>query len=264
MIMSRHKKQVLSQLYDLPVSLFSADGKELQTFPSEVVSSMRHVENALRYSNALPKTLAMVSALSGEGVTYTSLAFACTLANDLQAKVCLVELNWHTPGLYKYIMEGSNLLTPKRGKKHRSRTPVTAQPDFRPGVAEVLTGKCSIEEVSVSTSISNLTLLPAGFLDAPLRASMARSEELQQLLVKLSEQFDNIILDIPAIHLSKDATSLAALSQGCCIVIRQSITPIPQIQRALQEISFLNILGAILNQSTLETPNWLRNILPQE
>jgi len=36
------------------------------------------------------------------------------------------------------------------------------------------------------------------------------------------------------------------------------------VKRALDDIKHLNILGVMLNQTTLKTPRWMLNLIPQE
>src|SRR5262245_48328886 len=73
------------------LTLRTADGAPLYTFPGEVINSMRHMETTVMYKGALPARIAMVAALREEGVTYTTLALATTLAYDLAARICVVE-----------------------------------------------------------------------------------------------------------------------------------------------------------------------------
>src|SRR5215211_3129776 len=81
------------------LTLRTADGAPLYTFPGPVITSMRHLETTLMYKGALPTRIAMVAALRQEGVTYTTMALATTLAYDLAVRVCVVELNWWSPGV---------------------------------------------------------------------------------------------------------------------------------------------------------------------
>ena len=81
------------------LTLRTADGGPLYTFPSAVITSMRHMETTLLYKESLPARIAIASALRGEGVTYTTLALATTLAYDLEARICVVELNWWSPSI---------------------------------------------------------------------------------------------------------------------------------------------------------------------
>ncbi len=263
--MARHQtSQAVLEHFDLPITLCSKDGTILHTFPSEVVSSMRHLENTLVYRNTIPKTIAMVSALSGEGVTYSSLAFAATLANDMQTNTCLVELNWHRPGLCKIISQPVIANPIQKRSATQKKNPTVTDHDFGLGIAGVLTSICPLEDAIISTSMPNLSFIPAGNLDPLLRPSVSRSELLQHTLSQLGEHFEHIIIDIPAVHISRDATALAALSQGCCLVIRQGVTPINSVKHAIDEVAPLNILGVILNQVKLSSPSWLHRFVPQE
>jgi Mrp family chromosome partitioning ATPase len=264
MMFLRRKPKAEDQPYNLPLTLQAADGQPLHTFPGEIISSMRHLENTLVYNQTLPKSLAMVAALSGEGVTYSALAFAATLASDLQTKVCVVELNWYTPGLINRLSEPTVAPSSPRSKKAAVVEMPRPTIDGGPGLAGVLMGECSLDEAIIPTQSPNLSLLPAGTLAPAIRATIARSEVLQQCLTQLGERFEHLVLDIPAINLTRDAIALASLGQGCCVVIRQRITPVSSVQQALDELTHLNMLGVILNQVSSEVPRWMYRFIPQE
>lgn len=263
MVLRRNPKPV-AEMHDLPLSLRSADGNALHTFPAGVINSLRHMENTLSFSNTLPKHLAIVAALGGEGVTYTALALATMLAHDLQARICVVEVNWYTPGMHARLSEPV-VATPARRRKTGQSAP-TSQLAFAagPGIAGVLTGASSLNAALIPTGLPNLTLLPAGELSPALRPSMARGEALKHCLAQLDEQFDHLVLDIPAIFTTTDAIALASLSQGCCLVVRQGVTPVSSVRRALDALTHLNILGVILNQAGSDMPRWLHRLIPQE
>src|SRR5829696_652997 len=93
------KRQLAPLGAESALTLRTADGAPLYTFPGPVINSMRHLETALMYKGTLPARIAMVAALRQEGVTYTTLALATTLAYDLAVRVCVVELNWWSPGV---------------------------------------------------------------------------------------------------------------------------------------------------------------------
>jgi Mrp family chromosome partitioning ATPase len=63
---------------------------------------------------------------------------------------------------------------------------------------------------------------------------------------------------------SSDAVALASLGSACCVVVQQGVTPINSVRLALDEIKHLPMLGVVLNQVRINTPNWVRNFLPQE
>src|SRR5215218_4774315 len=85
---------------DGALTLRTAEGTPLYTFPYDVVTNIRHMETTLIYKGAFPARMSVISALREEGVTYTTLALATTLAFDLAVRVCVVELNWWSPSIY--------------------------------------------------------------------------------------------------------------------------------------------------------------------
>ncbi len=264
MMLLRRKKQPAAEDHELPLLLRSATGDLLHIFPAEVIGSIRHLENTLIYNQTLPKSLALVAAFRGEGVTYTALALATTLASDLQARVCVVELNWYAPGLQARLSEPV-VATPLGRRKKKPAEPIEHSGFVAgPGIAGVLTQACALDDALIATELPNLMLLPAGVLPAEQRPSMARSEALKNCLAQLAERFDHLVLDIPAISATTDAIALASLSQGCCLVVHQGVTPVSSVRRALDSLVHLNMLGVVLNQIGSDLPRWMNRLVPQE
>jgi Mrp family chromosome partitioning ATPase len=112
--------------------------------------------------------------------------------------------------------------------------------------------------------LPNLALLPAGDLSPAQRPAMARSDTLRTCIARLSRRFDHILLDIPAILATSDAIALASLGAACCVVVRQGITPVSNVRRALDDIKHLSILGVLLNQNRTVLPRWVNALIPQE
>ncbi len=224
-----------------PLKLESADGAALIEFPSVAVQNFRHMITRLANVSQLPARLTVLATYPEEGVTYTSLALAATLAHDWRARVCVVELNWHRPGLLK--------LTPGLAS---------------PGLAAVIAGDTPLADAFVRTSLDGLALLPAGEMLFGRRTTVARSAELKQLIAELGSQFDRLVLDIPAIKMTSDAIPLAALGDAACLVIRQGVTPAPDVKRALDDVGNLPMLGVVLNRVRVQTPRAILNLIPQE
>jgi len=263
---ARKKLKTTASIHDLPLGLHASDGTLLHNFPAEVVGSMRHMESVLAYSEQLPDRIAMVSALSGEGVTYTALALATTLAADLPLRICAIELNWHAPGMLARLSQPS-IATPRRRGKKKTAVVETSTPNplaERGGLAQFLTNAATLDEVLMPTALPNLMLLPAGELPQHQRAAMARSGALKQCIEQLGERFDHLILDIPAVHSTTDAIALASLAHGCCVVVRQGVTPANSVRRALDDLKHLPMLGVILNQANTNLPRWMHALVPNE
>ncbi len=262
----RRKTKPTTPVQDAPLALRTMDGTLLKDFPSELVSSVRHMETTLICNERLPKRISVVAALGGEGVTYITLALATTLATDLAVRVCAVELNWWSPGMQNQLAEPS----PSAPARRRARRQVTLHPvplpvlATSPGLAAVLTNSATLEEALIPTALPNLMLLPAGDLPAELRPTLARSDVLKQCIAQLGQQFDHLILDMPAILSTSDAIALASLGVGCCIVIRQGITPVNSVRRALNDLQHLEMLGVVLNQNHTAVPHWVQTLIPHE
>lgn len=179
----------------------------------------------------------MVSALRGEGVTYLSQALAATIAHDMKARICVVDLNWWWP------------------------SPAIMAATDNPGLAAVIAKEAKLDDVIAPTGWSNLVFIPAGDMAIEHRPVMARSQELQD-----DQQFEYpvrlLILDIPAIHSTSDAIPLASLGDACCLVVRQGITTVEDVRLGLDEIDHIPMLGVVLNRVKLATPTFVTKLIP--
>ena len=222
---------------ELSLRLESEDGMIVMTFHSELVKSLRRSISRLISKKALPARLAMLASLRQEGTTFLSRALATTLANDLDASVCAVELNWWWPEQTWAAISGNA------------------------GLAAVLTERIKLKDAIIRTNRPNLTILPAGNLAVSDRPVFARSSLLKEILYQLNEQYKYLILDIPTILATNDTIPLASLGDACCLVIQQGITPIEKVRTALDEVDQLKLLGVILNKARTTTPSFLQNLL---
>lgn len=222
------------------INLASPDGEVWMEFPVDVIHAARQANVRIMRTNPFPKRLSITSAVRGEGVTYLSRAMGTVLAVDLGQSVCVVEMNWWWPADYPEALAN------------------------RPGLAEVMLGKAEIEKVIMPTAIENLALIPAGKLARGQMSSYARSEELEETLLTLSEQFDHVILDLPSVTGISEAIPLASLGDALCLVIRQGVTSVQRVKMTLDDLDHLNIIGVIMNQVNISTPSFILNYIAQD
>ena len=104
--------------------------------------------------------IAVTSALSGEGVTYIASSLAALLANDLRRNVCLVDLNW-------WSTTDSTLFDPGYDGGQLDRP--------APGVAQVIDGSLTLDDVLIRTQGWKLSLIPAGPVSPVTTTSQAPS-----------------------------------------------------------------------------------------
>lgn len=216
------------------------DGTPVYQFPDSTIDNMRALINRIKRNGEFPQRLAIVSALRQEGVTYISRALATTVAHDTTQKVCIVDVNWWWP------------------------SPTDMVAIDNPGLAGIISGEATLEEVIAPSGWSNLVMVPAGSIERQLRPVMARSRALKELLDELASQYDHLILDIPAIQSTSDAIPLASLADACCVVVQQGVTTMEDIGLALDEIAHIKMLGVILNRVKLNTPEKILKYIPMK
>jgi len=220
-----------------PLIVSSKSNGVLATYRFDVVEALRYLLARATRREPLPRRLSLMSPLRQEGVTHLSRGLAATLAYDLRATVCAVELNWWWP----------------------SSLPGGPQP----GLAGVLSGQLALEEALLCTADPCLAWLPAGNLDPSQRSPFARSQALQEIMADLSRQFDYLILDIPAIRATSDALPLASLGLAGCLVVSQGGASVSTAQRVLEEIAPLPMLGVLMNRMNLKTPHFVLQFIPE-
>jgi Mrp family chromosome partitioning ATPase len=220
------KKQEKTEIEELVFNLPSATGEPAFQFPEAVAESMRQLITRLSRENEFPVRLGLVSALKGEGVTYTAYALAAVLAYDTYAKVCVIDLNWRSPSKNSLAF-GDN-----------------------PGLAKVLSGEAELEEILIPTGIESLYIIPAGTVERSALPGVARSSALRKVLADLELRFDHLILDLPAILSTSDA-------------VHQGVTSMEDIRLGLDEIAHLKVCGVVLNRVTAATPNFLLKLISQ-
>jgi len=223
------------------LQLYTVNSESIYSFPHDLVQSMRHMLTKLNREQKLPKKISVVSALRQEGVSLMSLAMAAIMANDLSRNVCLVDLNWWWPS-----------------DDMRQMT------SHSPGILPLLHGEVKLETALVRTNHPHFTILPAGSLPVLQRPVIARGPALQRVVEELSETFDHLIFDVPAILTTSDAIPLASLGDACCVVVHQGISTRAVVRQALGEINHLPMLGVLMNRVRVSTPNWLLKWIPQE
>ena len=81
------------------LAIHEADGSLFHVAPPDMARSLRFLLSRLpQYAEVGSRqTLAITSALEGEGVTTVARSLAAIMAHDLERRVCLLETNWWVP-----------------------------------------------------------------------------------------------------------------------------------------------------------------------
>lgn len=204
--------------------------------PSEAISRSDAVQNAastlmanIRFSSVDKpiKSLVITSAAPNEGKTTIAVALALAMAKS-EKKVLLVEGDMRRRCL-------QNMLG--------VRAPH--------GIHAVLTRECSVEDAIVPTKDEGLFFLNAE-AGIPNPEAILGSQKYADLIQRLCESYDHVIIDTPPVTAFSDAAVLASRTDGTILVMREGFTERVEAAYAVEQlrISNANLLGAAINGKT--------------
>ena len=115
-----------------------------------------------------------------------------------------------------------------------------------PGLSDVILGKCAWESTLIKTSLSNMDVLPAGSV-FPNPTELLNSAAIRELLPKLEQAYDMVLIDVPPVNIVGDAFDLSPIVAGGIFMVRQRYSDHREIRKALlqAEMSKLNLLGFV-------------------
>jgi len=175
-------------------------------------------------SEKTSQTLMVTSPEEGDGKSTMLANLAVSMAQQ-KKKVLLVDTNLRSPALHEFF--------------HTSNST---------GLTDVLTGRMTFSEVVYHTEIWRLDLLASG--PVPKNpVELLGSKMMKDLLVKLKESYDVIILDSSALLKIPDTKLLANLCDGVVLVIKNGKTKLQNATEAKKVIEFAKarLIGVILN-----------------
>ncbi len=174
------------------------------------------------------KVLVVTSTLPGEGKTTVSLNVAISMAQR-DKQVILVDCDLRNPSIAE-------------------RLPAEAGTEMF-GLKEVFGGEKTVEESLRFMKDEGGFYLLAGRepMDNPVAAM--GSGRMKQILDKLCEQFDYVILDTPPCGIIADAAAVASYADTAVYVVKQDYAPVYRIMEGIQSLaeSGVKMLGCVLN-----------------
>ena len=188
-------------------------------------------ELMLGSGNERLKTLMVATAKPGQGGTTTAVNLAIALA-EVGKRVVLVDADLRRPGLHKFFGESNEA-----------------------GLTSLLSnGSQDASHALRKTNIETLVLLPAG-PPADNPAALLGSERMRQIMARLREHADYVIIDTPSAATFADAAMLGPLVDGVIIVTRakQSVREVDRHTKELFGKVGANVIGAVLNDAVPET-----------
>ncbi|MDV4150298.1 CpsD/CapB family tyrosine-protein kinase [Clostridium sp. AL.422] len=192
---------------------------------SIAAESYRTLRTNIQYSSFDKdyRVIVVTSSEPGEGKSTTAGNLALCMAQD-EKKVILIDCDLRKPSLHKKF-KVSNLV----------------------GLSDVMIGKEDLGTV-IHRYNKNLVILTSGKIP-PNPSEMLSSKSMMNLLEKLKEGFDYIILDTPPAQAVTDSQVLAAKADGTILVIKAEKTKKDSVENTINLLQKVkaNIIGTVLN-----------------
>ena len=177
------------------------------------------------------KTLVFTSPLPGDGKTTTVVNLAVSLAHR---------------GLRTLLIDADV----RRGVVHS-----VFGSKREPGLTEVLKGIVPLEKARRGVSVGErgtMDYITSGKL-YPDEYGLVASDEMRDLMARMREEYDVVIVDTPPVNIMTDAAVLAANADGAVLVARAGVTQAPALAYAMEQLRHVRaqVIGVVLNDIDL-------------
>jgi len=171
------------------------------------------------------QSLMVTSPMAGEGKSVTALNLAISLAQEYDHSVLLIEADLRKPSLLNYL---------------------GLQADI--GLSDCVLDGVDVGAALIKTGIGNLSLLPAGRpVDNPVE--LFSSNRMKELITEVNERYPDriVIIDTTPLLPFAEPQYLAGIVDGIILVVRENITTVDKLKRALEMLKNHNLLGVVNN-----------------
>jgi polysaccharide biosynthesis transport protein len=180
--------------------------------------------NAPLVGSAL-KSIAITSAVAGEGKSTLALGLALSIARDRQ-KVLVIDADLRSPSLHKsFALTNSS------------------------GLTNFLAGEISLPLIhQVSLSGASIDLITSGTMtEDPVK--ILNSSRFERFIAQQKENYDLILVDTPPVIGMVDAIKIASICDTSLLVMRLNKSKVSEFLEATALFSKLNVLGIVANDS---------------
>jgi tyrosine-protein kinase Etk/Wzc len=198
---------------------------------SVAAEAFRSLRTALHFSTPDDRrqVLLLTSSFPGEGKSTVSANLAVTIAQT-GARTLLIDNDLHKSRLHERL--GVQKV---------------------PGVADVLAGDIDLSNAFQKTSVENLTILTAG-TTSPNPSVLLSSEAMKELVAKLRQSFDRIVIDAPPTLPVADSIQLTSLADQVLIVLESGRVPAKAAERLSELLNTAKapVAGFVFNNKEMQ------------
>ena len=194
---------------------------------SPVAEQYRTVRSRISHrEETMPiRTLMVTSPGPGDGKSITVANLALTMAQEFQRRVVLVDGDF-------------------RGSSIHSLFGLTATP----GLAELIAGEATLDDVMLQLPDYRLTIIPAG-RTPQFPTELLSSTLMRRVVDTLRSRFDKVLFDMPAVAPLADVATFAPMADGVLMVVRAGVTQRPALNDALNVFDEEKVIGVVLNDA---------------
>lgn len=170
------------------------------------------------------KIIAITSAIPGEGKTFASVCLASTLTGSGK-RVVLLDCDLRRASASRFF----------------------GKPEF--GIEQILDGTVSVDEALIHDAKSGLWFL-RGTAGRNIPGNLFAGSRIDQLLAKLSEKFDHIVIDLPPLLGFADARLLVSKADRVVHLVQWNRTPNSLLRASLEILEQSNArdVNVVLNK----------------
>lgn len=192
--------------------------------------AVRSIRTGLTVSNVdvAPKLVLIASALPGEGKTSLAVSLARQSAvSSVRGNVVLVDCDLRRPSVSSVLGLRAEV-----------------------GLTELFAGEASLDEVLKIDPKSGLHVIPST-AGTPNPPELLHSQHMRDLLARLADSYDLVIIDSPALDAVADALVLAHLVDATVFVVQSHATSRQKVLGALKAMvgAGANIAGLVLHRT---------------
>jgi capsular exopolysaccharide synthesis family protein len=196
--------------------------------------SFRQLRTNLQFANisGAARSVLVTSSLPGEGKSTTATNLAIALAQGGQS-VCLIDADLRRPMVHEYLGLERNA-----------------------GLTTALIGTADVSDLLQPWGDDNLYVLTSGSIP-PNPSELLGSAQMNDLLLRLEQSFDVVIIDAPPLLPVTDAAVLAQRVGGVIVISGVQKVKRHDVERSLNALAMVGveILGIVLNRLPVKGPD---------
>ncbi len=171
------------------------------------------------------RVIAITSAVPKEGKSVTTLNLGCILAEIRHLRVLVVDGDFRRSSL-------AHMLNQPTG----------------PGLAEVLAGDATFDQVVQTTPIPNLNIVPAGSTQGRSAAELLTAAAAPEAFRRMQRDYHYTIVDTPPATTVTDVGIIGQMCSGVIVIVRLHRTHEAAAKRAVRllQVNNIPILGCLL------------------